>query len=114
VVLVGSLALRVLGVDPTTTPRLRVAATVFVAVCVQALPFLVLGVLLSGFLAAVVSPAMLRRVLPARPALAVPVATAAGIVLPAASVRPFPSPDASSARACPRGPPWRSCSPLPR
>jgi len=82
VVLVGSLALRVLGVDPTTTPRLRVAATVFVAVCVQALPFLVLGVLLSGFLAAVVSPAMLRRVLPARPALAVPVATAAGIVLP--------------------------------
>ncbi|MFC5140646.1 permease [Actinomycetospora rhizophila] len=60
----------------------RTAATVFVAVCVQALPFLVLGTLLSGALAAWVSPAVLRRVLPARPALAVPVAGAAGLVLP--------------------------------
>jgi uncharacterized protein len=60
----------------------RTAATVFVAVCVQALPFLVLGTLLSGAIAAWVSPAVLRRVLPARPALAVPVAGAAGMVLP--------------------------------
>jgi len=60
----------------------RTAATVFVAVCVQALPFLVLGTLLSGVLAAWVSPAVLRRVVPARPALAVPVAGAAGFVLP--------------------------------
>jgi uncharacterized protein len=60
----------------------RTAATVFVAVCVQALPFLVLGTLLSGVLAAWVSPAVLRRVLPRRPALAVPVAGAAGLVLP--------------------------------
>lgn len=60
----------------------RTAATVFVAVCVQALPFLVLGTLLSGVLAAWVSPAALRRVLPTRPALAVPVAGAAGLVLP--------------------------------
>ncbi|GAA4739428.1 permease [Actinomycetospora chibensis] len=60
----------------------RTGATVFVAICVQALPFLVLGTLLSGALAAWVSPAVLRRVLPARPALAVPVAGAAGLVLP--------------------------------
>ncbi|MEJ2889760.1 permease [Actinomycetospora sp. OC33-EN06] len=60
----------------------RTAATVFVAVCVQALPFLVLGTVLSGAIAAWVSPAVLRRVLPARPALAVPVAGAAGMVLP--------------------------------
>ncbi|MDD7967104.1 permease [Actinomycetospora lemnae] len=60
----------------------RTAATVFVAVCVQALPFLVLGTLLSGAIAAWVSPAVLRRVLPTRPALAVPVAGAAGLVLP--------------------------------
>ena len=82
VVLVGALALRVIGIDPMSSARWRVAAVVFVAVCVQALPFLVLGVLLSGFLAAVVSPAVLRRVLPGRAALAVPVAAAAGVVLP--------------------------------
>ena len=63
-------------------PTVRTGATVFVAICVQALPFLVLGTLLSGVLAAWVSPAVLRRVLPARPALAVPVAGAAGLVLP--------------------------------
>lgn len=33
-------------------PGLRTGSTVFVAVCVQALPFLVLGVLVSGLIAA--------------------------------------------------------------
>ncbi|MDL5158721.1 permease [Actinomycetospora termitidis] len=82
VVLVVALGLRVLGVDPLVTPQLRVGATVFVAVVVQALPFLVLGVLLSGVLTAYVSPAALRRVLPARTGAAVPVAVAAGVALP--------------------------------
>ena len=81
-VLVAALGLRVLGVDPLVTPQLRVGATVFVAVVVQALPFLVLGVLLSGLLTAYVSPAVLRRFLPARAGPAVPVAVAAGVVLP--------------------------------
>jgi len=63
-------------------PVVRTVATVFVAVCVQALPFLVLGVLLSGVIAAFVSPAALRRLLPARPGRAVPVAGVAGMVLP--------------------------------
>jgi uncharacterized protein len=63
-------------------PVVRTAATVFVAVCVQALPFLVLGVLLSGVIAAFVSPAVLRRLLPDRPGRAVPVAGVAGMVLP--------------------------------
>jgi len=61
---------------------MRIAATVFVAVCAQALPFLVLGVLLSGAIAAFVSPAVLRRLLPASPNSAVPVAGLAGVVLP--------------------------------
>jgi uncharacterized membrane protein YraQ (UPF0718 family) len=39
-------------------------------------------VLLSGAIAAFVSPVVLRRMLPARPAAAVPVAGAAGLVLP--------------------------------
>ncbi|MGH3762871.1 permease [Actinophytocola sp.] len=63
-------------------PALRTGATVFVAVCVQALPFLVLGVLVSGAIAAFVSADLLRRVLPRRTALAVPAAGVAGIALP--------------------------------
>jgi hypothetical protein len=55
---------------------------VFVAVCVQAMPFLVLGVLLSGAIAAFVPPSALRRALPARVGAAVPVAGAAGLALP--------------------------------
>ncbi|MFF8031675.1 permease [Streptomyces sp. NPDC016626] len=56
--------------------------TVFVAVFVQALPFLVLGVLLSAAIAVFVPPSFFARALPGRPALAVPVAGAAGAVLP--------------------------------
>jgi uncharacterized protein len=56
--------------------------TVFVAVVTQALPFLVFGVALSAIIAVFVPPAVFTRVLPRRPALAVPVAGAAGVVLP--------------------------------
>src|SRR6266508_4039971 len=41
---------------------LRTWTTVFVAIVVQALPFLVLGVLVSGAITALVSPAVLARV----------------------------------------------------
>jgi uncharacterized protein len=40
---------------------LRTWTTVFVAIVVQALPFLVLGVLVSGAITALVSPALLER-----------------------------------------------------
>jgi hypothetical protein len=63
-------------------PALRTGATVFVAVCVQALPFLVLGVLISGAIAAFVSARILRRVLPGNTAAAVGVAGLAGVALP--------------------------------
>ncbi|MFC7218106.1 permease [Streptomyces polyrhachis] len=56
--------------------------TVCVSVVVQALPFLVLGTLLSGAISALVPAHVLARALPRRPALAVPVASAAGMVLP--------------------------------
>ncbi|WP_308259219.1 permease [Pseudonocardia sp. H11422] len=81
-VLIGAIVARPMIVDALSAPVLRTAATVFVAVCVQALPFLVLGVVLSGVIAAFLSPAALRRVLPGHPAAAVPVAGAAGLVLP--------------------------------
>ena len=51
-----------------------VAATVFCGVFVQALPFLVLGVVISGLIAAFVSADRLARWLPRRPAMAVAVA----------------------------------------
>jgi uncharacterized membrane protein YraQ (UPF0718 family) len=56
--------------------------TIFVAVCVQATPFLVLGVVVSGAIAAYVPASFFTRILPRRPALAVPVAGACGFALP--------------------------------
>lgn len=81
-VLLGAVLARTLVADAFAAPVLATAATVFVAVCLQALPFLVLGVLLSGLIAGFVSPVVLRRVLPARTGAAVPVAGLAATVLP--------------------------------
>ena len=80
--LVVALVLRSTITEALAAPVVRTVATVFVAICVQALPFLVLGVLVSGAIAAFVSPAALRRVLPRRPGAAVPVAGLAGLALP--------------------------------
>lgn len=63
-------------------PALQTGATIFVSIIVQALPFLVLGVVLSGAIAAFVPASFWRRALPKNPALAVPVASCAGVVLP--------------------------------
>jgi len=60
----------------------RLWSTLFVSVCVQALPFLVLGVVLSGIIASFVSPELVRRVVPRRSFLAVPAAGVAGVALP--------------------------------
>lgn len=56
--------------------------TIFVAICVQALPFLVFGVTLSAAITAFVPASFWNRVLPRRPGAAVPVAGAMGAVLP--------------------------------
>ncbi|MFJ8944181.1 permease [Streptomyces sp. NPDC102395] len=63
-------------------PVMQSWTTVFVAVVIQALPFLVLGVLLSAAIAVYVPPSFFARALPRSPALAVPVAGVAGAVLP--------------------------------
>ncbi|GII54316.1 permease [Planotetraspora thailandica] len=65
-----------------TAPALQTWATVFVAICVQALPFLVFGVLLSAAITAFVPPSFWAKALPRHPYAAVPVAGAAGAVLP--------------------------------
>ncbi len=63
-------------------PALQTGATIFVSIIVQALPFLVMGVVLSGAIAAFVPESFWKKALPKNPALAVPVASCAGIALP--------------------------------
>jgi uncharacterized membrane protein YraQ (UPF0718 family) len=64
------------------TDWLRNWATIFVSVLVQAFPFLVSGVVLSAIIAVFVPASFFEKALPRNPVLAVPVASAAGVVLP--------------------------------
>lgn len=90
---VGGLELLVLAVvlvfvaqrwlgDWFDAPALQAGATVFVAIFVQALPFLVLGVLLSAAITAFVPAGFWSKALPRNRAAAVPVAGACGLILP--------------------------------
>jgi uncharacterized membrane protein YraQ (UPF0718 family) len=63
-------------------PAVQAWVTVFVSICLQSLPFLLLGVILSAVITVLVPAHRLLAALPRRPALAVPVAGAAGVVLP--------------------------------
>ncbi|WP_405861165.1 permease [Streptomyces sp. NBC_01515] len=65
-----------------SAPVMQSWMTVFVAVVVQALPFLVLGVLLSAGIAVFVPATFFTRALPKNPVLAVPIAGMAGAILP--------------------------------
>jgi uncharacterized protein len=65
------------------SPRSAALVTVFVSVMVQALPFLVLGTVLSAAITAFVPASFFERALPRRPVAAVPGAGVAGVVLPA-------------------------------
>jgi uncharacterized membrane protein YraQ (UPF0718 family) len=56
--------------------------TVFVSVMVQAVPFLVFGVVLSAVIAVFVPRSFWAKALPSHPALAVPAASLAGVILP--------------------------------
>lgn len=62
--------------------KLQTAATVFTGVFLQTVPFLALGVVLSGMIAAFVSPRVLERALPRNADAAVGVAGLAGMALP--------------------------------
>ncbi|MFH8802338.1 permease [Streptomyces sp. NPDC017936] len=65
-----------------STPPVAAWWTVFTAVAVQGVPFLLLGTVVSAAIGAFVPERVLRRLLPRRQALAVPVAGVAGAVLP--------------------------------
>ncbi|MEU6861463.1 permease [Glycomyces sp. NPDC046736] len=80
--LVFGLAARPGLADLFTAPAFQAWAARFVAVCVQAFPFLVLGVVLSAAIAAFVPADFFHKVVPKRTTLAVPVAGMAGAVVP--------------------------------
>ena len=67
--------------------------TIFVAVVVQSLPFLVGGVLLSALIARFLTEGVLRRALPRNPVAAVPVAGLAGVGLPGCECAAVPIAD---------------------
>src|SRR5215218_9193189 len=81
-VVVAAAALRPLLEQLLDQPAVAHWATIFVAIAVQAMPFLVLGVSVSAAVAAFVPAGFLPRLLPKRPALSVPVAAVAGAALP--------------------------------
>lgn len=64
------------------TPDVATAATVFCGVFVQALPFLALGVVISGLIAVFVTPERLARWLPRRRSAAILAAGVGGAALP--------------------------------
>jgi uncharacterized protein len=82
-------------------PAAQTWATMFVSLTVQALPFLVLGVLVSGAIAAFVPDGALARLLPRRPALAVPVAGLAGVLVPGCECSSVPVAGRLVARGAP-------------
>jgi uncharacterized membrane protein YraQ (UPF0718 family) len=68
--------------DLASGPRMATWTTVFVSVMIQATPFLVFGVVLSAVIAVFVPRSFWAKALPKHPALAVPVASCAGVILP--------------------------------
>lgn len=69
-------------VDRLDHPAVATWSTIFVAIVVQSIPFLVGGVLLAAIISTLLSERALRRLVPANPALGVPVAGLAGVALP--------------------------------
>src|SRR5262245_57387511 len=82
-VVIAVLVLRGWLLGLVDSPRVATLVTVFVSVMVQALPFLILRTVLSGAITAFVPARFFERALPRNPVAAVPVAGAAGVVLPA-------------------------------
>lgn len=86
VLVVGIIALALAGTTLRSfvegTPDVATAATVFCGVFVQALPFLALGVVISGLIAVFVTPDRLARWLPRRRSTAILAAGIGGAALP--------------------------------
>lgn len=74
------LAQATFGIVPDS-PAIQTWTAMFIGIVLQSFPFLVLGVLLATGISLVLSERVVQRVMPRHPALAVPVATTAGIGL---------------------------------
>jgi uncharacterized membrane protein YraQ (UPF0718 family) len=81
-ILVAAVVLRPVLADRLDNEVLQTWSTIFVSITIQALPFLVLGVVVSGFIAAVVPPGWIARALPANRAASIPIAGLAGAAFP--------------------------------
>jgi uncharacterized membrane protein YraQ (UPF0718 family) len=103
-VLVLALAVKLFAGRLLSTSAVSAWATVFVAICVQAAPYLVLGVAVSTGIAVLVPAGFFRRALPASPVLAVPVAGLAGVALPGCECGSVPVAAGLMQRGVPRGP----------
>ncbi|WP_128377672.1 permease [Streptomyces cavernae] len=75
------------------TPAVAAWWTVFTAIAVQGMPFLLLGTVVSAAIGAFVPERVFTRILPRNQALAVPVAGAAGAVLPGCECASVPVAD---------------------
>ncbi len=102
--LVAAMLARVLLSTELDRPAAQAWGTVFVAICVQATPFVVLGVAVSTVIAAAVPASFFARVLPSRAALAVPVAGLAGALLPGCECGSVPIAAGLSRRGVGAGP----------
>ena len=74
--------LRPFLVELLVKPAVASWSTLFLAITIQAVPFLILGVTVSGAIAAFVPPGRIAALLPRRRLLAVPAAATAGAALP--------------------------------
>lgn len=99
--LVAAVPAQVLLGDWLERAAVQAWATVFLAIIVQSLPFLVLGVLLSGLISALLSEQVVSRIMPRNPVLAVPVAGVAGIGLPTCECAAVPVAGALTRRGVP-------------
>lgn len=86
VLVVGMVALTIFGSALRSlvvgSADLATAATIFSGIFVQAIPFLALGIVISGLVATFVTPDRLTRWLPRRPAAAILTAGVGGAALP--------------------------------
>jgi uncharacterized membrane protein YraQ (UPF0718 family) len=103
-VLAIALALKVLAPGTLATPAVSAWTTVFVAICVQAAPYLVLGVTVSTAIAVFVPSEFFQRALPGRPEFAVPIAGLAGVALPGCECGSVPVAASLMERGVARGP----------
>jgi uncharacterized protein len=85
-------------------PAVQAWATVFLAVCVQASPFVVLGVAVSTAIAVFVPPGFFAHALPRSQVLAVPVAGLCGVMLPGCECGSVPIAASLSRRRVRAGP----------